>query len=671
MKLLFRLVFGLILFQSLYSNYYVDSLDQIIYEKVVDLSHFSYEVDDLVKKIQLNIKDQVSLEDTDDFLDQKSSIAFFFYKQMQSKLNELAFKKKEENFLHIEQALNELKIALCGKIYLYYLECCKHKFFYKAVKNYDALNFWQNEKFAETQSLSQKNILRLFSRASYQDKIVKNIVLLQDISKQTNSFLGIIKHNQERLLQAKTQHEFEIRLQTAIKLQEDFLHLSDCDYPSNDIAFLITRSIDDVSKFNLHITSQFTQSQLPSHVERNWHTCTLSAFGICMLGLVYAKYGDDIMKYISYFYEDHVKGPVERNIEYFSGVAKPNQFDITATQESLKISEESAATRPFPKGKEDDLYLALASAAEDITGGSSTNMYEKFNEKSKLIDDILRSIIPTINKIGPAIDDLMPIIETTTNIFQGPFTDFVHKNRYFRLISVNPNDWVRLLSIGNDAYVEKVYDIMNKKNHPVSHKYQPIVLPDSLQKSVESIPSEFKNPTVPVRQYDQNLSQKSKDDIILANPLKNPIDFVAAERREVLRKIIEVENQANKVLQDMHMLLGLTALIPVITLMYSSMFASKNIYNSVAYKPICTFIRHLEVLLNGSFYQQKSFEREGHLYFLTEQLKLTIGVLTVAEQKLIRSDIEDLQSEHLDYVQKFNVIQRMYRTYKFLAPTAI
>jgi hypothetical protein len=68
----------------------------------------------------------------------------------------------------------DLKFAIGAKLYLHYLTCCKEKMLYKAVTNYDALQYWKNELFAENLPFYNKNILRWISRSSYQEKIERN-----------------------------------------------------------------------------------------------------------------------------------------------------------------------------------------------------------------------------------------------------------------------------------------------------------------------------------------------------------------------------------------------------------------------------------------------------------------------------------------------------------------
>jgi hypothetical protein len=118
-------------------------------------------------------------------------------------------------------------------------------------------------------------------------------------------------------------------------------------------------------------------------------------------------------------------------------------------------------------------------------------------------------------------------------------------------------------------------------------------------------------------------------------------------------------------------MLGLVAMIPVISLTGGTIFASKKAYSMALYKPICKIIRDLEIFLNDSVGKPTSFDREGQLYFLTESLKKKCGILTLHDLKLMEEDIIELQSRNLIYAQKFNVVQRMYRTYPFLLPGAI
>jgi hypothetical protein len=660
-------------YQPLHAYSYVDSLDNIIDEKVAALAKSFYKVDKIVQTIKKNIKTQVSLQEIEDFLDNKHSVVFFFCNEVQLKIDE----QHSDEAAQAQQSFKDLQFVLGAKLYLYYLECAKQKMLYKSVTNYDALHYWQNEKFYEAQSFFQKNILRSLSGVQYKESIDNNITQLEQITKQTDGFLGLIIHNQRLLQKARSQQEFEQSLMESVQSQDDFLHVPHQTYDNYDMSLIIKKSIDQLCRFSVHISAQYAQYQLPSHVVRHWKGYTFTAVGMSIATFIYLRYGDDIKKGSQYFWDEHIKGALQRNQEYFSGVAKPTQFNVESTKDSLQISEDAAKARPFPQGKEDPLDQALISTLSEATGGESTKIYKEVKEGVVLGKQIVRKIVPMVNTVGPVVEEVVPIAKDLTAVYKGvvkpfvadckdttlanPFADSTIYEGTRKVLNFHGNLWLSPLLKPVDA-------IINAPHEQAQSSYQPILLPSSFENSTnDAILPESKQVIIPKRQS-ENISQKDKDDIILANSLKNGIDYVDALRREVLRKQIEVENQANKISKDMHMVLAITALIPVITLIGGSLFASKSLYNTVAYQPIRTFVRRIELFLNESFYQPITFYGEGHLYFLTEQLKLNVNVLTLPEQKLIDADITALQSPDLDYVQKFNVVQRMYRTYPCLVP---
>ncbi len=569
MKYLVSLILLASLFQPLHSVSYIDFLDAIIDQKVTELINSSYKVEKIVKTIQKNVKTDVSLQEIEEFLDSERSVAFFFCNQMQLKFDEMAPDSANKN----QQTFKDLYFVLGSKLYVYYLECAQQKMLYRAVKNYDSLNFWRNEKFCETQSFFQKNILRSLSTTEYKKRVEDNIKQLEDLTNQTNSFLGLILHNQQLLQKAMSQQEFQQNLTEVVRLQDEFLHRSDQVCDDSNLSSVLKKSIDQLSWLSVHLSAQYAQCKHPSHVIRHWENYTLTTAAACVVAFVYMRYGDVIGQSTQIFWNEHIRGAVERNVNAYINNRGAPQINIERIstiddQATLSALVDEELKQPEP----------LNDQSSSVVGAT---FYNGWNIASELM------------------------CKTTTNTVDANMT------------------------------VEQKTELVRQR----------------------------------VR-------------VILVNQLRNPLRVPLALTLEVQLKALEgkhlinntineVEQAGNSILKDVHMILGLTALIPALTLVAGGVSASKSLYKSMAYQPIRMLVRSLEVLLNDSLYQLVTFEKEGHLYFLTEQLKLNINVLTIAEQKMIDTDITSLQSSDLDYAQKFNVVKRMYRTYPCLVPGTI
>ena len=672
MKYLVSLFLLVQICQPLYSNSYIDFLDAIVDQKVTELANSSYNVEKFVKKIQKNIKTEISLQEIEEFLDHENSVAFFFCDQMQAKIDEMA----PDGMTQAQQSFKDLQFVLGAKLYVYYLECAKQKMLYKAVKNYDALNFWRNEKFWEAQSFFQKNILRSLSTSDYKKRVEENIKQLEDLTNQTNAFLGLILHNQQLLQQAMTQQEFQQNLVQAVQLQDEFLHIPHQYYEACDVSLIIKKSIDQVSRLSVHLSAQYAQCKYPSHIVRHWEGYTLTTAVACVGAFIYMRYGDEIGLKSQYIWDEHIHGPFDKSWKAICGLGTPPALDVQATKDSLRVSEEAALARPEPMGDETPIHEAINRNINEMTNGKAPELYKAIKDRVAIVDNIIIEVDTLIDEVKPVVKDVIEVSETVR--------EFVHEHKDATILNPFPHD-------GVVAAAQKRYNVLSEQHlKPLDNMFQnnpltPVNKEEKviqLQESLDNlIPTDFIEPLRSNAQSAIDISalspeqrsqlQKQRDDIILANGLKNWNDAGGAGIRLGLRKVIDGETQINEQLKNIHVYTTLGALTPALTLIGASLFASKSLYKSMAYQPIRTLVRRLEALLNDILYQPISFEKEGHLYFLTEQLKLNVNVLTIAEQKMIDIDITALQSHSLDYAQKFNVIQRMYHTYPCLVPGTV
>lgn len=599
MKRLFTLFLAVGIFQPLCADSYLDRLDSIIDQKLEILKKSSmYKVDKIVKSIRKNIKNEVPLQEINNFLDSSKSIAFFFCDETQIRLH-VAIENESED---LEQAFTDLQFALGIKLYSYYLACAKRNMLHRAVENYDALAYWQNEQFYELQSLYQKNISRSLLGSGYKQKIDHNIKQLQAISKQTDSFLGLVLHNQELLHRASTQQELKANFKQAVRLQNDILQVSEQEIHDDAMSSIIKSSIDQLSQLSLYISAQHAQSQLPSHILRHWKGYTFTTAIACACAFAYLRYGTDIVQGLQYFWHEHVQGALERNRKTLSGVLEGPQFDLEANKKNAEALMDQLLQKPAPRTEGSPLWCFWKDL-NNCTDGIPQQLYDE-------------------NK------DIVPVNPVTW------------KGRMFiQSIGKTTDDIITAASLSLSSSSQPQSKICNEISKLSFEEKKSLVLPIIC--------------TI----------KKHKD--------LNTFACLDAVDLELELKTVEGQQAINSVLKDVHMALGMVALVPLIALAGGSLFASKSLYNSVAYQPIRTIVRRLEVFLNEIFYESVSFDKEGHIYFLTEQLKLHVNVLTIPEQKLITADIAALQAPSLDYVQKTNVIQRMYRTYPCLIPARV
>lgn len=693
--------FCYMIFQVLQAQPYINSLDSLIDKKVVSLGRISKKIKNIIYTVKIITKKEPCLHQIDDFLERGYVVDL-------SCLDIMAL----EAHLDIKNELQDLKNALYAKLYLYYLECAQQKMLYIAVKNYDTLWYWDNEKFEENKFFYQKNIFRWFLRSEYQIKVENNIALLQEITKKTNSFLGLLKYNQRCLEQAQTQEEFQKSLCDAIQLQDECFYYHAKDEESYFDEDIIKKSTMQVYNFNQNICEQYGNAVLPSHIERHWQSYAVLATVICVSGIFCKKYEAEITQGTQYFWEHHVKRPFEQFKDIFSGLTHiptlgtAPKFDGVSLEEDNKILDELievGAKIPQINCQLVSLDQANAELLHEATGGEFAKQYQQIKN---LVDKIEGSIDNGLEEYK-IFQIILPSLKQHLIDFENQLTGVQLKTDQegaplyadpLRLV-IN-EDRVKSIKIGIDAMapikdlISKTIKTISESNlleTPISSSDRKFLdVQDGLDKVVNS---EFK-PLEPLDTSSWTFEQKKQrafenDRIILAHPEKNIKNLAGAYHRMVMRQLVDTKEQMNKsifqtnhvldgiyretnhlieeVYTDNRLVLGVVALVPVATVCGSSLFASNKIYSSVAYRPIRKFIYQIEVLLNESFYASTCFEKEGSLYFLTEQLKLHIGVLTFAEQKLIKDDIASLQSANLDYVQKFNIVQRMYRTYPCLA----
>ncbi|MBV8661229.1 MAG: hypothetical protein JO129_03745 [Candidatus Dependentiae bacterium] len=549
MKKLWSALFLMVLCFPLRANFYVDSLDNTIARNIKILAATSAQAENITHTICTIIKNQSCLEEMNIFLQGQDFITF-------STLDNLRFDETlGDQVERLDQARKDLKFALGAKLYVHYLESCKQQILNQAVKNYETLHYWQHERFVVSKSFYRENISKWLSNDEYQEKIKNNIVQLQEITQQTNYFLGLIKHSQHLLLQAITQQDFEEKLLMAASLQNIFLNETNEDNGIYTIDIIIKNSIEQAHRFNLNQSVRYIQNQLPSYFERNWQLHALTAAGLCACAFVYANYKHQISQEIQHFWNDQIQ----------------NQLGVITKIPQLDIQEDQR--------KYNDLILHERNEPAPIDGNTN-------------------GLIAGVQQL----DNFAGVSNWMQN--WNPFNSLPNRN------------------IGSQVDEAAFYEA----------------------------------------------ASLADDSIVLANPEKNLLRLPRAYHRMILKNIIELKSQSNVFVRDLyndvHLFLCFIALIPGTMILNKTVSFSTN-------KEIKNFVRELDMFLNESLYQTVTFDREGHLYFLTEQLKQNIKRLSIVEQRLIETDIQGLQSQSLDYSQKFNIVQRMYKTYPCLFPGTI
>ena len=706
MKYLSYLFLLITLFSNLSAGLYTDSLSSIITQKIQALEQSPYEVKNIEKierKLARNIQKQPSAQDLIYFLDQENSVILFFNDQVTLKLNG----DLSQEAMHTLEDFKDLKFAINAKLYLYYLTCCKENMLYNATKNYDALQYWKNELFAENLAFYNKNILRWISRSSYQERIERNIANLEKVTFETNSFLGMLCSNQDLLLQSESEQDFKDNLKEVIAIQNELLHVAD-DLSYDDMGNLLVTSLKQVHEFNDHLSELYAQCQLPSHVARNWKAYTISTATMCACAYIYFHYGDAIVEGCQRLWSDHIENPVRQLANQVTGYAQPPQFPteqsetfkkgLVCHQEKLKAFVEAGVKLPPARGEDVSLHEALVKDFDAVTDGEFSAKFKKIDDKMVEMDDIVK-------KVNPMIEKMTPVVDLGNDLYK----------RYETYKAEHPNAlWSDFLSSWSDPAFPDAYQngrtwkvaIQRKISDPgvdlttplpgvqISNKKIPVppLTPLDLQDQFQQASGELGQAIQAKSSLDQETAPDSsswtfeekqayveKQHVtILTYPYKNllriPQAYAYKIEDESLRgkqaldkEIVAAKEVGNKVLKDNHMVMCMATLIPAATVVGGSLFASKNIYNSVAYQPIRKFVRELEVLLNDALYRQPSFDVQGKLYFFVEQLALNIDVLTLGEQKMIQEDLASLRNYGLDYVQKYNVIQRMYKTYPCLS----
>ncbi|MGZ6250577.1 MAG: hypothetical protein ACXWL2_00960 [Candidatus Chromulinivorax sp.] len=661
----------------LHADAYVDSLNRIISDTISNFGKYSTEINQIIKPVNLSTKKSYSLHEINSFLDKDRSVIISFADQLPKKLDQFITKKRSKFSTDLcpELEVKILQDALAAKLYVYYLDCLEQKLLDKAVKNYNALQYWQNEKFQEGKSFFNKSILRWFSWASYQKTIDSNIKEISDLSEKIYYFLGLTRQNKINALQAKSREEFEQAFIVGLQLQNNFLHLSDYNFDQDNFAFFLKNAIDEVYQFNIHLSTKYAYCQLPSHFQRHTQEYILSAVLVSVAAYVSMQYGADIKNGVEHFYAAHIQGPLQRNLEFLGGYAKPPQLPIeqdaiAKQKQQLKTLVEIAVQKEAAKtDRAITRPVALANFLDEITAGD-------FSENRKDFEEVKADVKRGMKMVKPHLDNLDKISEKHPNMlwidlwkyFQGWRSPvFPHKfQKGSRTLIKDAFSWVTFKdqTERDDQLIDDESQDKFSNHVHIKTDYE-ISLPKETLNLMNYLSERAK------WKFDQKKEYAEKQfQIIQAFPYENPSRAHEPYVYEVAKmqlEVLEGKKLANKFAEDLFVILGIGTLLPAITVAGGSLFASKKIYDSVIYKPIKKFIHELEVILNECLYEKTLFDKEGYIYFLTEQLRLHEHVLTQDEQKLLQKDLAALQDCKLDYTQRFNVIQRMYRTYPCLA----
>lgn len=637
MKTLLK-IFLLVLFcQPIFGRgSYTDSLDTLIEIKIENVASSSHQVAKVINFVRSNMSSDFSLHELDNFLNEDYFTSFLFCQKLMDNVEDSVYTKDEQ-----QANLQDIKTLLGVKLYVYYLESCKQKMLNRAARNYEALNYWEHQKFYEEQAFYKRNILEWFSSASYQARIQDNIDALQDLTFKTNSFIGLLEHNQRLLAGAQTAQEFAERCAICVTTQNELLENVDPIEPDQEINAIVKLSIIQAQAFNQHLRDLYDSCQMPSHIVRHWKAYTMSAAAAAVCAYVYLHYGDQIIERLQNNWSEYCDKPVKQAIEKWNGVVHTQELDVKKLENQLRESIEQAYHNPAALGLETLEDNAFDKNLDRLSGGKYSEIgifwkrYQEFknNHPNMLWGDVYKWCQTATDPVFP--DKYQP------GSREGGLNKFIYLST-----------WVQ----GDPTTFNPKLPVNQPLNNSVAEQMHAARVKDAFDVS-------FEEKAAWVEQNDYK---------ILADEKKNFLDAGGAGLRKSLKEFaIPIATQWNNSTKKADLVLGLMTLIPLATVVGGSLFASKNVYNSVAYEPIRIFVRHLDTFLNECLQQPVSFDRQGKLCFLTEQLKFHVGVLTVTEQKMLQADIASLQAADLDYVQKYNVVQRMYRTYPCLVPGAI
>lgn len=569
MKIIYHLLSLLFFVHILSAKSYLDSLDTIIDEKITILSQYhTPDIKNIVKQTQLYRDHTMTPQSITNFLDPQHSLISLLEQHCHSE----NYQSFDDSMLAAQKALNELSIAIEPQLYLCYVQCAQKNMVHKALLVYEAIRYWENEKFYEHVPFYQKNMFRWNSGQNYHHIIIDTIASLKIIAKKIYGFLGLLRYNENLVMQAENPAEFLEHSKIAAQLQHEFLYNNHTShrYQQSTINSIIKNSLVQYDAWNKDIDLDFMHCHVPSHVERHWHAYATLAAILAASGIVYSKYGNDIIQGTQFFWQENVKTPLERLIKESTGFVQGLQFNTRPYERTIELMVQRELEKDQPVTDGHFVY----SATQDIGLG---------------IYDSLKNSLPT-------------------HLF----------------------GWT-----GN----------------------QPGQEPVAAQGHADA------NINITQEQLRDALERSSK---ILAHPGKNYSRVFPASMLTTHVLVLDILTKANIALKDAHTVLNIAALLPLLTIMSGSIFASKKLYTSLLHEPMKELMRHIDTLLNMSLYEPVSFEKEGTLYFLTEQLTLHVPVLTITEQKLMYADIDELQSVSLDYRQKFHVVERMYRTYHCL-----
>ncbi len=502
-----------------------------------------------------------------------------------------------------------LKIAINAKLYLCFLDCCQEQMLKQAAKNDEALRYWKNEHFTENLVFYKKNILRWPYLSSYQNRIACNIDRIQDLSNKTYAFLGLLSENKHMLLQSMFQDDFHQKLIQAMRLQTDFLQNIEDNLVYNNFMY---------EDYDFIVKNSLEQAY-------NFNLYIKDLYSQCQLPLHIVRHWKEYTMSIAalygcaYMYCNYHQSMIDK-AEYFwheharGPVEKALQsFTGVVSGPQLKIEENE-------KTAEAIIDKEMSKPMPRTSGDGNTFFTSLLQDLNESTDYSLEQIYDEAREVVPA----------------------------------NPTTWrFDVLWTPIETQVNKLLAAGKEKLQLYAQRAQPI--PDYSGLSFD----EKKELVLP------------RITTILANKEKNLTRLPDAYSLKLELESIEAKQALNEILKGTHVALCLIALIPTVSVIGGSLFASKNIYNSVTYKPLRKLVRQLDVLLTQALQDKNVYIQQGHLLFLLHQLFYVVDVLTIEEQKMMQEDLAQLYNHDLDYVQKYNVVQRMYKTYPCLMTSGI
>ena len=550
---------------------------------------------------------------------------------------------------------------------------------------HEVITYWEVELFKYKSSWLKKTTSYWYRGSAYIEELERRIEQLKDQEKQLATLLGVAAYGLSTLDAITTLHILYDNVPKAISPLYEFFNQF---LPGNVATWFYDGEMIHtmIASVYCHAQESVKFAKIPHHIVRHWGTYSCGAACLLTTLFLYKTYEKDISRYVLKLQDSAEHVLKEYIVDPLVGLK-----EVLWDKKSQEITQPKFVTFDF------DEKQKIIEIAELDFG----DMEEVLNNPLKPLGELPELDVESLRKHAQTIQDQIHKVKPTDTILKQAGKDFVQglvptgvgksiygyfaeneqksvvadkelsleqKQELLKLYLQNPSENLEGFA---QATMHVIFEEVSKLEMAVNESMKKL---DIAQKeSIEEFNALKKivaQELLSIKKLANELIRTMNNMEILAKGMVKTLLVNYDQKMKLVEESVNIVNEA--FLKRQWVNIYLAAIGPVLAAGYVSYKLGSRWYDKSYYanyiKPMCKIVRELDVLLNSVLHKtEHDFFVDGKLYYLVWNLKSYIACLDIEEQQQMLVDIKDLTSLHFSYVQKQKVVDRIYRTYEFIA----